>query len=153
MATRMTIEQKTAYVNERKETFLSSGRTSTPEYIEKFNAMSIEEQFLAIRRQETYNERKNNATQTIKKSSSPIEKLMNGEKIEISNDEAIELQAKFKAAIDLLETIIEDNKKAEKQALEDQIAELQARLKELKQDSSSRQKERKKILSFFVLIF
>lgn len=134
MATRMTIEQKTAYVNERKETFLSSGRTSTPEYIEKFNAMSIEEQFLAIRRQETYNERKNNGTTTTratKKSIDPINMLMNGEKPQISTEDAESFIEKFTTAINLLNEIIEDNKAKMKADLEKQLAELQARLKEL----------------------
>jgi hypothetical protein len=131
----MTIDQKAAYVNEKKEQFLSSGKTSTPEYKEKFESWTIEQQFAAIRRQETYNERKNNGTTTTrptKKSTSPIDMLLVGEKIEISNEDATNLIEKFQAAISLLETIIEDNKKAEKQALQDQIAELQARLKELK---------------------
>ena len=135
MATRFTNEQKAQYVAERKEKFLSSGKTSTPAYIENFNKLSIEEQFLAIRRQETYNERKNNGTTTTratKKSTDPINMLLSGEKIEISNEDATNLIEQFNSTITLLETIIEDNKKAEKQALENQIAELQARLKELK---------------------
>lgn len=136
MATKMNNEQKAAYVESKKESFLSSGKTSTPEYIEKFNKMSIEEQFLAIRRKETYEERKNNGTQTTtrttKKSTDPINMLLAGEKIAISNDDATNLIEQFKSAITLLETIIEDNKKSEKQAIEDQIKELQERLKQMK---------------------
>lgn len=132
MATKMNNEQKAQYVAERKEKFLSSGKTSTPAYIENFNKLSIEEQFLVIRRQETYNARKNNETAPKKTSTNPLNILINGGKPELTTDYAENLIERFTNAIATLKEIIEDNKKAEKQAIEDQIKELQERLKQMK---------------------
>lgn len=134
----MTIEEKTQYVNDKKEQFLSSGKTSTPEYKEKFESWTIEQQFAAIRRQETYNERKNNGTQNTKKTSTRtsslnrVDLLMNGIEVEMTNEEAMELQEKFKKAIETCETIIESNKNKMKADLEKQLAEIQEQLKQFK---------------------
>lgn len=130
---RFTTEQKAAYVAEKRESFLSGSKTSTPEYIEKFNAMSVEEQFAAIRRQETYNERKNNqGAQTSKKSISTVDYLMEGEMVEMNTEAAMNMIERFKVAIETCEKIIESNKVQEKQELEEQLKAIQARLKELK---------------------
>lgn len=131
--TRLTQDQKAAYVAERREKFLTGSKTSSPEYIEKFNAMSVEEQFAAIRRQETYNERKNNqGAQTSKKSISPVDYLMAGEMVEMNTEDAMNMIERFKVAIETCEKIIESNKVQEKQELEEQLKAIQARLKELK---------------------
>lgn len=132
MATKMNNEQKAAYVESKKESFLSSGKTSTPEYIEKFNKMSIEEQFLAIRRKETYEERKNNETKKVTKSTNPLNMLINGEKPELATDYAEALIEKFSTAIATLQEIIQENKANEKKDIENQIKELQERLKQMK---------------------
>lgn len=132
MATKMNNEQKAAYVESKKESFLSSGKTSTPEYIEKFNKMSIEEQFLAIRRKETYEERKNNETKKVTKSTNPLNMLINGEKPELATDYAEALIEKFSTAIATLQEIIQENKDNEKKDIENQIKELQERLKQMK---------------------
>lgn len=132
MATKMNNEQKAAYVESKKESFLSSGKTSTPEYIEKFNKMSIEEQFLAIRRKETYEERKNNETKKVTKSTNPLNLLINGEKPELATDYAEALIEKFSTAIATLQEIIQENKANEKKDIENQIKELQERLKQMK---------------------
>ena len=128
----MNNEQKAAYVESKKESFLSSGKTSTPEYIEKFNKMSIEEQFLAIRRKETYEERKNNETKKVTKSTNPLNMLINGEKPELATDYAEALIEKFSTAIATLQEIIQENKANEKKDIENQIKELQERLKQMK---------------------
>lgn len=132
MATKMNNEQKAAYVESKKESFLSSGKTSTPEYIEKFNKMSIEEQFLAIRRKENYEERKNNETKKVTKSTNPLNMLINGEKPELATDYAEALIEKFSTAIATLQEIIQENKANEKKDIENQIKELQERLKQMK---------------------
>ena len=131
---RFTTEQKAAYVAEKRESFLSGSKTSTPEYIEKFNAMSVEEQFAAIRRQETYNERKANGetSKKVVKSSNPLNMLINGEKPELSTEAAEILIEKFTNAITLMKEIIEDNKNREKEELQEQIKALQERLKQIK---------------------
>ena len=130
---RFTTEQKAAYVAEKRESFLSGSKTSTPEYIEKFNAMSVEEQFAAIRRQDSYNERKaNQGAQTSKKSISPVDYLMEGEMVEMNTEDTMNMIERFKVAIETCEKIIESNKVQEKQELEEQLKAIQARLKELK---------------------
>ena len=131
---KLTIEQKQAFINENLEQFFASPKTSSEEYKNNFNAMDVEKQYAVVLRWKKYNEKKaeGTTTRTTKKTTSPIDMLLAGEKIAISNDDAIELQFKFKAAIDLLETIIEDNKNREKEELQEQIKSLQERLKNLK---------------------
>lgn len=133
----MTIEEKTQYVNEKKEQFLSSGKTSTEEYKKKFEGWTIEQQFAAIRRQETYNARKadGNTTKKVSTRSSSLNRidlLMQGVEVELTNDEALELQEKFKKAIETCETIIENNKTKMKADLERQLKEIQEQLKQFK---------------------
>ena len=131
---KLSIEQKQAFINENLEQFFASPKTSSEEYKNNFNAMDVEKQYAVVLRWKKYNEKKaegTTTTRTTKKSTNPIDLLLAGEKIEISNDDALELQAKFKSAITLLETIIEDNKAKMKADLEKQLAELQAKLQEL----------------------
>ena len=133
----MTIEEKTQYVNEKKEQFLSSGKTSTPEYKEKFESWTVEQQFAAIRRQETYNARKNNVESfnkatTRKSTVNRVDLLMQGVEVELTNEEALELQEKFNLAIKTCEAIIENNKVRMKEELERQLAEIKEQLKQFK---------------------
>lgn len=130
----MTIEEKTQYVNEKKEQFLSSGKTSTEDYKKKFEAWTIEQQFAAIRRQETYNARKANgeSTKKVTKSTNPLNLLINGEKPELATDYAEALIEKFSTAIATLQEIIQENKVNEKKDIENQIKELQEKLKQMK---------------------
>lgn len=134
---KLSVEQKQAFINENLEQFFASPKTSSEEYKNNFNAMDVEKQYAVVLRWKKYQEKKINGTTTTKRtstrtSSNPIFMLMNGQIVELSTQEAESLMEQFNLAYNTCEKIIELNKINEKKQLEEQIKELQARLKELK---------------------
>ena len=130
---KLSVEQKQAFITENLEQFFASPKTSSEEYKSNFNAMDVEKQYAIVLRWKKYQEKKASGTTTTratKKSTDPINLLLAGEKIEISNEDATNLIEQFKSAITLLETIIEDNKAKMKANLEKQLMEIQEQLKQ-----------------------
>ena len=128
---KFTSEEKAAYVAANKDEFLNGSKACKAEYQTKFNGLSIEEQFSIIKRANAYKAKKVE-TPVKESNTSIISKLMNGTIVEISTEEAQELSEKFKTARETLKKIIAENRIREKQNIEQQIEELQAKLKELK---------------------
>lgn len=131
---KLSIEQKSEFINENREAFFKSPKTSSEEYQTSFNELDVEKQYATILRWKKYNEKKA-AGETVKrvftKKLNPVEMLMNGEDVEINSDAAENLISKFETAIEKLREIIEKNKENEKLAIENQIKELQERLADL----------------------
>lgn len=135
---KLSLEQKQEFINANKAEFFTSPKTSTQEYQDKFNTLDVEEQYKVILRWKKYNEKKNNDVQTTKRVSTRssslnrIDMLMQGIEVELTNEEALELQEKFNVAIKTCETIIENNKLRMKEELERQLAEIQEKLAQFK---------------------
>ncbi len=131
---KLSIEQKSEFINENINEFFKSPKTSSEEYQKSFNELDVEKQYATILRWKKYNEKKA-AGETVKrvfiKKLNPVEMLMNGEDVEITSDVAENLITKFETAIEKLREIIEKNKENEKLAIENQIKELQERLADL----------------------
>ena len=112
---KLTIEQKQAFINENLEQFFNSPKTSSEEYKVNFNSMDVEKQYAVVLRWKKYNEKKTNGETTKRASTrssslNRVDLLMQGIEVDMTNDEALELQEKFKKAIETCETIIENNK-------------------------------------------
>ena len=134
---KLSVEQKQAFINENLEQFFNSPKTSSEEYKVNFNSMDVEKQYAVVLRWKKYNEKKTNGETTKRVSTrssslNRVDLLMQGVEVEMNNEEALELQEKFKRAIETCETIIENNKIKMKAELERQLAEIQEQLKQFK---------------------
>ena len=131
---RLTVNQKAEFVAANVETFFASAKTATPEYQESFKAMNVEDQYKVVLRWYKYNEKKTNGVSTKRAASRAdtlLQDLMGGVKREVSSEKCDELILNFTKAIETLKAIKEENKEREKTELEEQIKQMQARLKEL----------------------